>query len=222
MKILLFGATGSAGGSVLKACLAAPAVEEVRAIVRRPLKVDHPKLRVLVHGDYLGYAAVQEAFAGVDACLFCLGISITQVSGESEYRKITHDFALAAAHALKAQSPAAAFHFISGQGTRLDSRFLWARVKAETERDLIALVDAVCWRPAAIDGEPSESAPRIYRVVRPLFRLLKPIRSLYVAGEDLGRAMLQATVENLRGRVLENAEIRDLAERAGAQKRFGP
>jgi uncharacterized protein YbjT (DUF2867 family) len=37
MKILVFGATGSAGGSVLRVCLSAPAVEEVRAIVRRPL-----------------------------------------------------------------------------------------------------------------------------------------------------------------------------------------
>ena len=35
MKILVFGATGSAGGSVLRVCLAAPDVEEVRAIVRR-------------------------------------------------------------------------------------------------------------------------------------------------------------------------------------------
>jgi uncharacterized protein YbjT (DUF2867 family) len=222
MKILLFGATGSAGGSVLRACLAAPAVEEVRAIARRPPALAHGKLRVFLHQDFLDFAPVAEAFAGVDACLFCLGISVTQVSGEAEYRRITHDFALAAAHALKAQSPGAAFHFISGQGTRLDSRFLWARVKAETERELIDLVDATCWRPAAIDGERSQSGPRLYQAARPLLRLLKPFRSLYVAGEDLGRAMLQATSENIRGRVIENAEIRDLADRARLRKDFTP
>jgi len=33
------------------------------------------------------------------------------------------------------------------------------------------------------------------------------------AGEDLGRAMLQATREDLRLRVIENPEIRQLAER---------
>lgn len=214
MKVLLFGATGSAGGSVLRACLSSPAVEEVRAIVRRPLKVAHDKLRVFVHDDFLDYSAVREAFAGVDACFFCLGISVSQVSGEEEYRRITHDFALAAAKTLQLHSPQAAFHFISGQGTSLDSRMMWARVKAETERDLLALVDAVCWRPAFIDGEDSASGPRVYQWIRPLFRLLKPFRSLYVAGEDIGRAMIQATLANERGRIIENAEIRRIAERA--------
>ncbi|MBW8876648.1 MAG: epimerase [Acidobacteria bacterium] len=214
MNILLFGSSGSAGGSVLRACLASPLVEEVRAIVRRPLPLVHDKLHVFVHGDYLDYTQVTDAFMHVDACLFCLGISATQVSGEPEYRRITHDFALAAANTLRAHSPTAAFHYISGQGTSLNSRFMWARVKAETERELIEGFDAVCWRPAAIDGEASESAPWVYHFIRPMFRLLKPFRSLYVAGEDLGRAMLQATVENVHGRVIENAEIRDIAERA--------
>ena len=91
---------------------------------------------------------------------------------------------------------------------------MWARVKAETERELMDLVEAVCWRPAAIDGTPSDNAPRAYKVLRPLFRLLKPFRSLYISGEDLGRAMLRATAEGMRGRILENAEIREIAERA--------
>lgn len=214
MKVLLFGATGTAGGSVLRVCLSSPAVEEVRVIVRRPLGLRHEKLRVFVHQDFLNYAVVAAAFDDVDACFYCLGISVTQVSGEEEYRGITHGFALAAAHALKLGSPAAAFHFISGQGTSLDSRMMWARVKAETERDLIALVDAVCWRPGYIDGEPSQSAPRIYRVLRPLFRLLKPFRNLYVTGEDIGRAMIQTTLDNERGRVIENAEICRIAAHA--------
>jgi uncharacterized protein YbjT (DUF2867 family) len=213
MKILIFGATGSAGGSVLRACLASPAVEEVRAIARRPLSLADPKLRVVMHGEYLDYSKIADAFAGVDACLFCLGISATQVSGEAEYRKITHDFALAAARALRAQSPGAAFHFISGQGTNVNGRFMWARVKGETERDLIAEVEAVCWRPAAIDGVPSQSEPRLFKILRPLYRCLSPFRSLYVKGEDLGRAMLLASAEGMRGRILENAEIRDLADR---------
>jgi uncharacterized protein YbjT (DUF2867 family) len=213
MRVLVFGATGSAGGSVLRVCLSTPGVEEVRAIARRPPKLADGRLRVFVHEDFLDYGAVADAFAGVDACLFCLGISVSQVSGVEEYRRITRDFALAAARALKVHSPDAVFHYLSGQGASLNSRMMWARVKAEAERDLTALVDAVCWRPGFIDGETSQSAPRIYQAVRPLFRLLKGFRSLYITGEDIGRAMLQATAERLRGRTFENAEIRDMASR---------
>jgi uncharacterized protein YbjT (DUF2867 family) len=216
MKVLVFGATGSAGGSVLGACLDSPLVTEVRAIVRRPLDVSHEKLRVVVHQNFLDYAGVEESFDGVDAVFYCLGISATQVSAEAEYRTITHDFALAAARTLKTRSPSAAFHYISGQGTSADSRMMWARVKAETERELMDRVGAVCWRPAFIDGATSASAPRAFQALRPVFRLLSPFPSLYVKGEDIGRAMVRATTENIRGRVIENPEIRAIAKRAAA------
>jgi uncharacterized protein YbjT (DUF2867 family) len=214
MKVLLFGATGAAGGSVLTVCLNHPLVDEVRVITRRPLKLAHKKLLTLIHKDFLDYSSLTAAFAGVDACLFCLGVSVTQVRQEDAYRRITHDFTLAAARLLKKESPKAAFHYISGYGTRADGRQMWARVKGQTEQELISLMGAVCWRPGFIDTPPSDSEPRLYRAFKPIFRLLKPFRTMYVSGEDLGRAMLLATKERVRGRIIENAEIRDIAERS--------
>jgi uncharacterized protein YbjT (DUF2867 family) len=219
MKILIFGATGSAGGSILRACLAAPEVESVRALVRRPLQISDPRLEVVLHQDFLDYAGAAAAFRDVDACLYALGISATQVPDEAAYRRITRDFALAAAGALRASSPGAAFHYVSGQGASLGSRFMWARVKAETERELIARFAAVCWRPGAIDGEPSASEPRLFKVLRPLLRVLRPFRALSVQGGEIGRAMLLASREGMRGRIVENREIRDLADRAAARRR---
>jgi hypothetical protein len=213
MKILLFGATGSAGAAVLEACLAASIVDEVRAIVRRPLMHTSPKLRTFVHKDFLDYATVEEAFRSIDACLFCLGISSMQVSKE-EYRTISYSYPLAAANMFKTKSPGAALHYISGAGTGPESRQLWARVKAQTEHDLIELVEADCWRPAFIDAKPSAGLPKIYALIQPLGHLFKPFPSLYVHGHDIGRAMLQATVERLRCRIIENAEIRQIAARA--------
>jgi uncharacterized protein YbjT (DUF2867 family) len=124
---------------------------------------------------------------------------------------------MAASRALKAASPGAVFHFVSGMSAGLDSRFMWARVKAETERDLLATTAALCWRPASIDGMASTSEPALYRLARPMMRLLKPFRSLYISGEDLGRAMLQAHAERIIGRIVENPEIRDLADRSRGQ-----
>jgi uncharacterized protein YbjT (DUF2867 family) len=215
MVVLIFGASGSAGGGVLQACLESPAVSEVRAIARRPLAIAHAKLQVIQHQAFDDYSAIADALTGVDACLYCLGKSSTQVSSEAEYRHLTYDFALAAARAVWRGSPEAAFQFISGASTRIDSRYMWARVKAETERDLLADGHpANCWRPASIDGVPSASEPRLFRLARPAMRLLKPFRSLYVRADDIGLAMLAATAEGIRGRIFENAEIRDLADRA--------
>jgi hypothetical protein len=214
MKILLFGATGSAGAAVLDACLAASIVGEVRAITRRPLMHTNAKLRTFVHKDFLDYSTVQEAFRSIDACLFCLGVSATQVSKE-DYRKITYSYTLAAAQMFKSQCPGAAFHYISGQGTKPGSRMFWSQVKAQVELDLISLVEADCWRPAFIDAMPSSTLPKLYALLHPIGRLLKPFPSLYIHGQDLGRAMLQATVEKLRGHIFENNEIRKIASRAG-------
>lgn len=213
MKILLFGATGSAGGAVLEACLEASIVDEVRAITRRPLMSTNAKLRTFVHKDFLNYSTVQEAFRSIDTCLFCMGISSTQVSQE-EYRTISYSYPLAAANMFKALCPGAAFHYISGQGTRANSRMVWARVKAQTEQDLVNLVDANCWRPAFIDAKPSASLPKIYAAFYQFGRLFKSFPKLYVHGRDLGRAMLQAAVEQQRRRIIENPEIREIAARA--------
>lgn len=104
------------------------------------------------------------------------------------------------------------FHYISGKGTHAESRTFWSKVKRHTENELMELVGVNCWRPAFIDAEPSASLPTLYAVLRPALRLLRPSLSLCVAGEDLGRAMLGATQENFRRRVMENPEIRELAE----------
>ena len=170
-------------------------------------------MSIVLRDDFAHYGDGDEAFGGADLCLWCLGKSVSQVDGEAAYRRLTYDFAIAAAGALRKASPAATFHFVSGAGAALGSRAMWARVKAETERDLLAGTRALCWRPAAIGGHPSASEPMAYRVMRPALRLLRPFRGLYVSGGDLGRAMLQAHADGLSGRIVENREIRDLADR---------
>ena len=221
LRVLIFGGTGSAGRAVLQECLASTLVGEVRAMTRRQLGEQHQKLSTVLHTDYTNYEAASASFAGIDVCFYCLGKSVSQVENEAAYRRLTYDFAIAAAAALHRASPDAVFHFISGGSAALDSRFMWARVKAETERDLLAAsAQTLCWRPAAIEGLPSESEPMLYRAMRPLYRLISPFRGWYVSGSDLGLAMLQASAEGMHGRIIENREIRDLADRARALKQL--
>jgi hypothetical protein len=138
---------------------------------------------------------------------------VSQVSGEAEYRRITYDFPIAAAQMLKRHSPDAVFHYLSGAGAGLESRMMWARVKAEAELELMTSFGAVCWRPGSIDGATSDNAPWLYQTMRPLTRLFSPFRRFYVHGEDIGRAMVLATKEGMRARIIGNREIRDMADR---------
>ena len=62
-----------------------------------------------------------------------IGETVTQVSKE-EFVKISHDYAIAAAKLSKTESPGAAFHYISGKGTRAESRTFRSKVDAVGER----------------------------------------------------------------------------------------
>lgn len=66
---------------------------------------------------------------------------------------------------------------------------------------------AITWRQSSVLSD--------YQNLRPLFRLLRPLRGLYVAGADIGKAMIVAARDGLRGRILDNREIRRLADRSG-------
>jgi hypothetical protein len=92
---------------------------------------------------------------------------------------------------------------------------MWARVKAEAERSLMAEFGVTCWRPAMIGGTPTTPQPLLLTMVRPVLKaMFGSIRSAYVENVDIGRAMLEAARRGYRNRIIENPEIRDLAASA--------
>ncbi len=218
MRILLFGGTGLAGSGVLRACLAAPEVTDVRSVSRKASGVAHPKLHETRYDNYLDYSAIATVFEDVEACFFCLGLSVQQAPIEADYRRIHVEFPAAAAKMLRARSPGAQFHYLSGGRAGIDSRWMWARVKGEAERDLMRDVQATCWRPAMIGGRPTASTAMWLKVLRPILTpVFRPFKGMYIESDDIGRAMLQATKEKVRNRIIENAEMRTLANRYRAK-----
>jgi putative NADH-flavin reductase len=76
MKIVLLGASGMVGAGALREALAAPEVESVLSIGRRPCGgVVHPKLRELLLPDLFDFSAVEDQLVGYDACIWAVGIS---------------------------------------------------------------------------------------------------------------------------------------------------
>jgi len=215
LRVVVFGATGTAGSGVLRAALSAPEVASVVAVTRRPVGVVHPKLREVIWASYSDLQPIESEVVGIDACLYCLGISVARLS-EPEYRTITFDYALEAARAMKAASPEHTFHFLSGSGTNVNGRLMWARVKGETEEALkrMGLAGILCWRPAMIIGDRVPGGlPWLYRVAARAATVLRYIPALSIPSEMIGEAMIEAQLEGIREGTFTNREMRAIAER---------
>ncbi len=219
MKVILFGASGMIGQGVLRECLLDPEVAIVLCVTRSRSAQQDPKLREVVHKDFLDFSPLEKELGGFDACFFCLGVSSVGMSEEA-YRHITYGITLAAAALLAKLNPQMTFIYISGAGTDSTEhgRTMWARVKGQTENALLRLPfkAAYMFRPGLIiplHGIKSRTfAYRIsYAVMRPLLPLMKILFPRYVTTTaQLGRAMLIAAKRGAPKRVLEVPDINSL------------
>jgi uncharacterized protein YbjT (DUF2867 family) len=223
MKIIIFGATGMVGHGVLLECLEHAGVSSVLVVGRRSCGITHPKLREHVQADLSSYPEQDALFAGYDACFFCLGVSSAGMD-EAEYRRVTHDLALAAARAMVRVSPQMTFCYVSGAGTDSSGkgRSMWARVKGQTENALLELPfrASYMFRPGYIQpvkGVRSRTRlyQAIYTVAAPLFPVWKAIAPRHVTTtERLGLAMIHVVGRGYSTPILEAPAINELAETA--------
>ncbi|GJD73152.1 Rossmann-fold NAD(P)-binding domain-containing protein [Methylobacterium goesingense] len=217
MRILLFGATGMVGAGVLRECLLASDVTEVRTVGRTPTGRAHLKQHETVVQDLFdpGPTAWRE-MTGYDACFFCLGVTSSGLT-EAEYLRLTNDLTLAVAGRLALLDPDMTFVYVSGAGTDGGGRgrSMWARVKGRTENALQALpfAGAFMFRPAVIlpmHGERSKTTSYrlLYRLTGPVLHLLRRMApAQLLTTEVIGRAML-AVARRGRGRaVMEASDI---------------
>ena len=212
MRIVIFGASGMVGQGILRECLLDPGVVEVLSVSRNALdsSVDEavdrssPKLRELVRPDLfteLDFTLIAEELTGFDACFFPLGVSSFRMK-EGPYTRVTRDLTLAAARVLARQNPAMVFVYVSGEGTNVRSKTMWARVKGATENALLAMPfrAAYMFRPGMIlpkNGIRSKTKIYnfLYRAFYPLWLLLGRFPKLATDTQTVGRAMLRVARE---------------------------
>ena len=214
MRVIIFGATGMIGQGALRESLLAGDVEEVLAVVRTPTGVRHRKLREVRLDDFADLGPIEDRLTGYDACFYCLGVSSAGMD-EAAYTRITYDYPVAAARLFARISPDLTFVYISGAGTDVAGRTLWARVKGRAEQTIIDLLpNGYAFRPGFI--QPTHGATsktglyrRVYAITAPLIPLLDRLAPRYVTSTDrLGQAMLRAARTGFPDRILENRALR--------------
>jgi uncharacterized protein YbjT (DUF2867 family) len=221
MRVVIFGATGMVGKGVLLECLDDARVEHILLVSRHHTDISHPKIREIVHADFMEFGSIQATFTNLDACFYCLGVTVVGLS-EPQYHHLTYDLTVAAATALaSATAGRLTFCYVSGEGTDSSERgrTMWARVKGKTENALLRLPfkSAFMFRPGYIQplrGIRSKTRwyQALYDVLGPFYPLLRRLFPNYVTTTvDIGRAMVHVAAMGHSKRILTSADINQLS-----------
>lgn len=206
--LLLAGASGLVGQTVLKQCLCDPRIMQVVAPTRRTLPA-HPRLL----NPIVDFSALPEdaAWWKADAVICTLGTTIRQAGSKEAFRQVDHHYPLALA-TLAQRHGTPTFALTSAMGADPESRIFYSRTKGELERDLSAMEfsSLTLVRPGLLGGErttarPMESfAMTVLSAVEPVL----PQRYRVVPAEQVATVLLRSALLALPGiQIIESAAI---------------
>ena len=175
-KAIVIGATGLVGQHLVKQL--SELYDTLIVIARRPPRYINASMRFYQVNDFDNLA---EIFASVGAdnktdAFSCLGTTKKQAGSDEAFRKIDHDYNVNFAK-LCQEKGVENFFLLSSMNADIDSRFLYNRVKAETEQSIMALgfKQLVILRPSLLlgkhKGRPLES------IGQTAFKLSAPLLS---------------------------------------------
>ena len=214
-KALIAGASGMVGSLISRISLASPEISEVTSLVRRMTDSEHPGLTEIIVNDFKDYSQQQESFQDIDIGFFCIGVYTGQVP-DDEFKKITIDYAVAFAEALKENSPNATLCFLSGAGAdRTEkSRMSFARYKGIAENQIadLGLNGFYTFKPGYIyPVEPRKEPSLTYKLMRSLFPLIRLAgKGASIKSTELAEAMVHVGLNGADHQVLENDAIVDI------------
>jgi uncharacterized protein YbjT (DUF2867 family) len=205
-SVLILGATGLVGSECVRQFAKSPRFARVLALARRPL-AGTKSARVESHViDFERLDDAAEHFR-VSHIVCALGTTIKQAGSQERFRRVDHDYPLAAAR-LGLREGARHFLLVSALGASARSRVFYSRVKGELEDGIRALpyrcVTIV--RPSLLLGDRAEL--RLGEQIGRLFAGIVPRRYKPVQASAVAATLVRAAVEEQAGvRIIESREI---------------
>ncbi len=207
--VAIFGASGTAGDGILKAALASRDIDQILVVTRRATPrieagVASGKVQMILHMDYLDYAAIRDQLSPLDAVYWAIGISSLGVDEET-YGKIHINFPVrfVSEWLSVGQKPGSSFHYISSSDISAESSSMWAREKVRAENSLFELAEGtslrvIAYRPDYIG--PTKEEANLGQTL--LYWFFKPVGAA-VRATQIGQAMIEVTA---RGSEFSNSD----------------
>ena len=202
-KAILIGASGAIGNSILFQLLENKNYTTVLILVRKELRIQHPKLKQLII-DFDQINNYQKEITG-DVVFSCLGTTKRQTPDEQQYRKIDFQYPLEIARIAKTNG-IKSFHLVSAIGANKNSGIFYTRIKGELEKDLqnIPFDNIHIYRPSLLDTARKDkrflegSMNFLMSIVNPL--LLGPLKKYKsIKVETVARAMINYSLTDNKG-----------------------
>ncbi|OXL28591.1 NAD-dependent epimerase/dehydratase family protein [Psychrobacter sp. DAB_AL32B] len=161
-KAIVIGATGLVGQHLVKQL--SELYDTLIVIARRPPRYINASMRFYQVNDFDNLAEIF-ASVGVDRktdAFSCLGTTKKQAGSDEAFRKVDHHYNVTFAM-LCQDKGVENFFLLSSMNADINSRFLYNRVKAETEQSIMGLdfAQLVVFRPSLLlgkhKGRPLES-----------------------------------------------------------------
>lgn len=206
-SVAILGASGLVGSTCVRQFAESPEFARVVALARRPLPAAIARAHVETHViDFERLDDAAEHFR-VSHIVCALGTTIKKAGSQERFRRVDHDYPLAAAR-LGLRQGARHFLLVSALGANARSRIFYNRVKGEVEDAIRALPyrSVTIVRPSLLLGERGEF--RLGESIGKLFAGIVPRRYRPVHARAVAATLLRATAEDRTGvRVIESKDI---------------
>ena len=207
IKATIIGSTGLIGSHLLNLIQEDDFFDEINIVVRRSVKVGHPKVKVVII-NFNDLSQFEKAMQGSDIVFSAIGTTQKKVSGDKTvYRNIDFDITVNAA---KFSSTSGCKHFlvVSSIGAVSSKKGFYLRLKGEIEDALINISKDAngfkslsIFRPSLLLGNRSETriAEGIGQFIGRALSFIFPSKYKPIEAKKVAEAMIEASKLNENG-----------------------